>query len=72
MSNTLIGSAIVMVMNQKAALVKLKDLILQAKTANQLSAIIINYTHEEIIQVYGQLTSEQQRKIKLIWQKYKN
>ncbi len=47
--------------------VKLKELILQAKTVNQLSEIIINYTHEEIIQVYGQLTSEQQRKIQLIW-----
>ncbi|MDJ0517381.1 MAG: hypothetical protein QNJ74_14400 [Trichodesmium sp. MO_231.B1] len=72
MSNTLMGSPIVIVMKQKAALVKLKDLILQAKTANQLSAIIIDYTHEEIIQVYGQLTSKQQRKIKLIWQKCKN
>ena len=72
MSNTLMGSTIVIVMKQKAALVKLKNLILQAKTVNQLSAIIIDYTHEEIIQVYGQLTSEQQRKIKLIWQKSKN
>ncbi|MGD1712367.1 hypothetical protein [Dapis sp. BLCC M172] len=61
-----------MVIKQKAALVKLKYLILQAKSANQLSAIIIDYTHEEMIQVYGQLTSEQQRKIKLIWQKCKN
>ncbi len=61
-----------MLINQKAALVKLKYLILQAKTTNQLSAIIIDYTHEKIIQVYGQLTSEQQIKIKLIWQKCKN
>lgn len=66
------GSPIFMVIKQKAALVKLKYLILQAKSANQLSAIIIDYTHEEMIQVYGQLTSEQQRKIKLIWQKCKN
>ena len=45
-------------MNKKTLLLKLKDLILQAKTANQLSAIIINYTYEEIMQVYCQLTSE--------------
>lgn len=57
-----------MVINPKAGIVKLKELILQAKTANQLSAIIVDYTHQEIIQAYFQLTLEQQKKIQLIWE----
>ena len=57
-----------MLMNNTTKLIKLKNFILQAKTVNHLSAIIIDYTHEEIIQAYSQLTSEQQKKIQLIWQ----
>ena len=57
-----------MLMNNTTKLIKLKNFILQAKTVNYLSAIIIDYTHEEIIQAYSQLTSEQQKKIQLIWQ----
>ena len=55
-------------MKSVLALIKLKNLILQAKTVNQLSRIIIDYTHEEIIHVYSQLTLEQQEKIQLIWE----
>lgn len=59
---------VVRMISNETALVKLKKLILSAKTVGQLSAIIIYYTHEEITQAYHQLTSEQQRKIKLIWE----
>lgn len=42
--------------------------LLQAKTVNHLSALIIDYTHEEIIQAYDRLALEKQTQILKIWQ----
>ena len=46
---------------------KLKLLMLEAETAGQLAALIIDFTHEEIMQVYRELVLEQQARIQAIW-----
>lgn len=47
----------------------LKVTLLNAQTAAQLKALIIHYTHEEILQVYHGLTWDQQIQIQSIWQR---
>ncbi|MBE9186469.1 hypothetical protein IQ270_17710 [Microcoleus sp. LEGE 07076] len=51
----------------KAAMTKLKLAMLEAETVAQLAAIIIDYTHEEMMQVFGVLQWEEQARIKDIW-----
>jgi hypothetical protein len=51
----------------KEAMANLKLAMLEAETAAQLAAIIIDYTHEEIMLVFQALEWEQQDKIKTIW-----
>ncbi|MEG4878465.1 hypothetical protein [Tychonema sp. LEGE 06208] len=51
----------------KEAMTKLKIAMLEAETVAQLTAIIIDYTHEEMMQVFGELELEQQARIKDIW-----
>ena len=51
----------------KEAMTKLKLAMLSAKTAAQLAAIIIDYTHEEMMLVFSELEWEQQARIKDIW-----
>lgn len=46
---------------------KLKLAMLSAETAAQLAAIIIDYTHEEMMLVFYELEGEQQARIKDIW-----
>ncbi|MEG4808070.1 hypothetical protein QUA82_10595 [Microcoleus sp. F8-D3] len=46
---------------------KLKLAMLEAETPAQLAAIIIDYTHEEIMLVFSELEWEQQARIKDIW-----
>ncbi|WP_193974501.1 hypothetical protein [Microcoleus sp. LEGE 07076] len=46
---------------------KLKLAMLEAETVAQLAAIIIDYTHEEMMQVFGVLQWEEQARIKDIW-----
>jgi hypothetical protein len=51
----------------KEAMTKLKLAMLKAETAAQLAAIIIDYTHEEMMLVFSELEWEQQGRIKDIW-----
>ena len=51
----------------KEAMAKLKIAMLEAETAAHLAAIIIDYTHEEIMMVFQELESEQQERIKTVW-----
>lgn len=46
---------------------KLKIAILQSETVAELAALIIDYTHEEMMLVFQQLEWEQQARIKAIW-----
>ncbi|EGK85857.1 hypothetical protein [Microcoleus vaginatus] len=46
---------------------KLKLAMLEAETAAQLAAIIIEYTHEEMMLVFQALEGEQQDRIKTVW-----
>lgn len=46
---------------------KLKLAMLEAETAAQLTAIIIDYTHQEMMIVFQALEWEQQHRIKAIW-----
>lgn len=52
---------------QKEALTKLKADMVNANTVGQLVALIIDNTHEEMLQVYNNLAPEQQAKIQRIW-----
>lgn len=45
----------------------LKLAMLEAETAAQLAAIIIDYTHEEMMLVFNALEWEQQARIKTVW-----
>ncbi|MEG4072735.1 hypothetical protein QUA30_08275 [Microcoleus sp. Pol14C2] len=45
----------------------LKTAMLEAETVAQLAAIIIDYTHEEIMIVFHELESEQQERVKTVW-----
>ena len=51
----------------KEAITQLKLAMLKAETAAQLAAIIIDYTHEEMMLVFSELEWEQQGRIKDIW-----
>ncbi|MEG4939408.1 hypothetical protein [Microcoleus sp. F4-D5] len=51
----------------KEAMAKLKTAMLEAETAAHLAAIIIDYTHEEIMIVFQALEWEQQDRIKTVW-----
>jgi hypothetical protein len=51
----------------KEAMAKLKTAMLEAETAAHLAAIIIDYTHEEIMIVFQELEAEQQERIKAVW-----
>jgi hypothetical protein len=51
----------------KEAMTKLKLAMLSAETVAQLAAIIIDYTHEEMMLVFSELEWEQQARIKDIW-----
>ena len=46
---------------------KLRVAMLKAETVAQLAAIIIDYTHEEMMLVFNELGWEQQARIKDIW-----
>ena len=46
---------------------KLRVAMLKAETVAQLAAIIIDYTHEEMMLVFYELGWEQQARIKDIW-----
>ncbi|MBW3584270.1 MAG: hypothetical protein KY448_00060 [Cyanobacteria bacterium 0813] len=46
---------------------QLKLAMLEAETASQLAAIIIDYTHEEMMLVFSELEWKQQARIKDIW-----
>ena len=52
----------------KEAMAKLKTAMLKAETAAHLAAIIIDYTHEEIMIVFQDLEAEQQERIKTVWE----
>ena len=51
----------------KEVMAKLKLAMLEAETAAHLAAIIIDYTHEEMMLVFCELEWEQQARIKDIW-----
>ncbi|MEG4107132.1 hypothetical protein QUA04_13535 [Microcoleus sp. S13_C5] len=51
----------------KQAMTQLKLAMLEAETAAQLAAIIIDYTHEEMMLVFDELEWKQQARIKDIW-----
>jgi hypothetical protein len=55
-----------MILIDTEALTKLKLAMLSAKTVAQLAAIIIDYTHEEMMLVFHELEWEQQARIN-IW-----
>ncbi|MEG4023597.1 hypothetical protein [Microcoleus sp. S13C4] len=46
---------------------QLKLAMLEAETASQLAAIILDYTHEEMMLVFQALEWEQQDRIKTVW-----
>ena len=53
--------------NEFDIMIKLKLAMLEAETVDQLAAIIIDYTHEEMMLVFHELEWEQQARIKDIW-----
>ncbi|MCU0545328.1 MAG: hypothetical protein MUE44_24665 [Oscillatoriaceae cyanobacterium Prado104] len=56
-----------MILIDRETTVKLKLAMLAAQTPAQLAAIIIDYTHEEMMLVFRELDWEQQARIKDIW-----
>lgn len=50
-----------------ADLEQLKSALVRTKNPNQISALIVNFTHEEILSVYYQLPSQKQQQICQIW-----
>jgi len=57
----------VLALMDKESMNKLKVAMLEAETVGKLAAIIIDYTHEEIMLVFDELEWEQQARIKDIW-----
>lgn len=51
----------------KESMTKLRLAMLESETVAQLAAIIIDYTHEEMMLVFHELEWEQQARIKDIW-----
>lgn len=54
-------------MLDREVIAKLKLAMLEAETAAQLTAIIIDYTHQEMMIVFQALEWEQQERIKTVW-----
>jgi hypothetical protein len=61
------GMIKVLALMDKESMNKLKVAMLEAETVGKLAAIIIDYTHEEIMLVFDELEWEQQARIKDIW-----
>ncbi len=57
----------VLALMDKESMTKLKVAMLEAETVDELAAIIIDYTHEEMMLVFDELEWEQQARIKDIW-----
>ena len=51
----------------KEAMAKLKIAMLESETVAQLAALIVDFTHEEIMIIFSELEWEQQDRIKTIW-----
>ncbi len=51
----------------KEAMTKLKIAMLEAESVAQLAALIIDFTHEEIMIIFSELEWEQQDRIKTVW-----
>ena len=47
---------------------KLKIAMLESENVAQLAALIIDYTHEEMMLVFKELEWEHQERIKTVWQ----
>ena len=56
-----------LVLMDKEAMAKLKVAMLEAETVAQLAALIIDFTHEEMIVIFSELEWEQQDRIKTVW-----
>ncbi len=56
-----------LVLMDKEAMAKLKVAMLEAETVAQLAALIIDFTHEEIMIIFSELEWEQQARIKTVW-----
>ncbi len=56
-----------LVLMDKEAMAKLKVAMLEAETVAQLAALIIDFTHEEIMIIFSELEWEQQDRIKTVW-----
>ena len=56
-----------LVLMDKEAMAKLKVAMLEAETVDQLAALIIDFTHEEMMIVFSELEWEQQDRIKTVW-----
>lgn len=46
---------------------KLKIAMLESETVAQLAALIVDFTHEEMMLVFHELEWEQQARIKTVW-----
>jgi hypothetical protein len=65
----LAGSCVNEFLRREKEMVKqLKVAMLEAKNINQLIALIIHHSHEEMMDAYEALPSEQQTRIKEIWE----
>lgn len=56
-----------LVLMDKQAMANLKIAMLEAETVDQLAALIIDFTHEEMMIVFSALEWEQQDRIKTVW-----
>ncbi len=56
-----------LVLTDKEAMAKLKIAMLEAQTVAQLAALIIDFTHEEIMIIFSELEWEQQERIQTVW-----
>ena len=56
-----------LVLMDKEAMAKLKVAMLEAETVDQLAALIIDFTHEEMMVIFSELEWEQQDRIKTVW-----
>jgi hypothetical protein len=55
------------VLMDKEAMAKLKLAMLESETVAQLAALIVDFTHEEMMLVFDELEWEQQARITAIW-----
>lgn len=56
-----------LVLTDKETMAKLKIAMLEAQTVAQLAALIIDFTHEEIMIIFSELEWEQQERIQTVW-----